>query len=402
MATDEGFKPPADSQYKIVRLFSNRRTGQLFGGLLLLTLGAAAFAAPWVARSPEWEWTIQSLSDLTGADVNAQVVPLDKGDLYLQRIGDRHISVISPPLSGIAAGRPMVEVTISAVSAAPVTNAGPATFTVNLFWQTAASEPFRMTSSRMTVAGDGSPTRAILTPTVDASTIHRIGVQVEDATQIHIRSIRMVNARIGQRAGFFGQGLVEPEPFGGESVNFYKGPHLLGRSFNYYLVSLCLVSAGVLLIRFAQTRRAISWPAAALAVLIPWIIGDTLFSAQLTRQAAAEAGVLRGMEPERAIRTVYGDELGLAAEWLQIIPRGSRVLVLARDGVTAAHRLAYLAAPRMVPVIDPESADYVVLLDGNATLLNDGTLRLTDSKKELRVRIIERWSGGALLERLPD
>lgn len=371
-------------------------------GLILLLFGVAALAVPWAARSPEWDWTIQTPGDLTGAEVNARVAQLDNGDCYLQRIGDRHISVISPPLSGLAPGRPMVEVTISASSGTPGANSAPATFPINLFWQTARTLPFRMVSTRMLVPNDGSPGRTILTPTVDASTIYRIGVQVEDARQIDIRSIRMINASIGQRAGFFGQGLVEPELFGGESVNFYKGPHLLGRSLNYYLVALCLAGGGVLLIRSARMRRAVSWPALAFVALIPWIIGDTLFSAQLTRQAAAEEGVLHGMEPEQAVRTVYGDALGLASEWLQIIPRGSRVLVVAKDGVTAAHRLAYLAAPRMVPVINPDEADYIVLLDGNATLLNDSTVKLTDSKQELPVRVLERWPGGVLLERLPD
>lgn len=370
--------------------------------MLLLTLGGVALGLPWVASSPQWNWTLRTADDLAGAEVIAEVVQDDAGGFHLLAQGNRAISLISPPLKGIASGRPCVEVTISRVDDVQYAITAPQEVTVNLFWQFAAGEPFRMESARAVLTRDGSPARLHFTPPINAAALHRMGVQVTEVAHIRIHSMRMIDADFSQRAESLARELAKSEEFGGESVNFYKGPNLLGRGLNYHLIASCGVTLGVMILRRGRTGRSLAWPAVVACMLIPWIIGDAIFSTEIARRAIAESQSLRGLPPEKAIRAVYGDSLGLAAEWLQILPVGSYVCVITDDGTTASHRLAYLAAPHMVPVDRPQDAEFIVLLDGNAHLQDERTLVLSGSGEGVPVRIIERWPGGALLERESD
>lgn len=377
----------------------NKRSSKIVIGLLLLAVGGVALAVPWVASSPQWDWTIRKADDLAGAEVIADLIHTAEGGFHLQAQGTRAISLISPPLEGLASGRPCVEVTISRVDVVQSAAAAPQAVTVNLFWQFGGGESFRMESAHAVLAGDGSPARLYFTPPIDASRLHRMGVQVTEAAQIRIHGIRMIDANFTRRAENLLREFSEPEAFGGESVNFYKGPNLLGRGFNYYLIAIGSVALGFVILRSCKTRRPLAWPTVAACVLVPWIIGDAVFSTQLARRALAESGSLRGLPQEKAIRAVYGDSLGLAAEWIEILPIGSRVCVISSDATTASHRLAYLAAPHMIPADRPQDADFIVMLDGNAHLQDERTLVLSESGERLPVRIVERWPGGALLER---
>ena len=378
---------------------SKRRLALLLAGLGLLGTGITALAMPWVESSPQWDWTIRTQDDLAGAEVNAGIVNLGDGSFYLDRSGGRQISVISPRLTGVAAGRPVVEVTVSRVNGIQSPPAPPTSLKVILFWQTGPKEPFRMAETQVEVAGDGSDALAMFVPPIDASTIHRIGVQVPNVDTIRISRIRMIDADVGQLGEFFVRELPGDEQFGGESVNFFKGNNLLGRSLNYYLLSLCAVTLGVILLGTRLLRRRLSLSAVAAATLIPWFAGDVLFSTQLVRRAQAE-GALSGLDSDEAIRAVYGNDIATAAEWLQIIPVGSRVSVIAADGVAAAHRLAYLAAPHVVLVDQPHKADYIVLMGDRTSLIGESTLLLIETKEQLPIRVIERWNGGALVERV--
>jgi len=384
-------------------IFSSKcRRVRLCVGIVLLAAGATGLAIPVLAGMPQWTWNLRTRDDLAGAEVNASIVPLDNGDYYLTRTAQRHISVISPPLAGLAPGRPLVEVIISRTNAAQPKGDPLATQRVILFWQTAPATPYRMEETSIQFAGDGSPARAVFMPPVDARSIHRIGVQTPEVGEIKILGISMVDAGLGDRVGFLMRSLSEAEMFGGESVNFYKGPNLLGEGVNYYMVSLCGIGLGLLLILSALGKGQLRIGPAILAVILPWILSDLCFSIQLTRRAAAEARTLRTQSERERIAAVYGDAAADAVEWLEVIPIGSRVCVLADDGVTTGHRLAYLAAPNVVLVARPADAEYIVLLGGGGKLVDDQTLQATGEEASVAVKVVARWRGGALLERARD
>jgi len=374
----------------------------LIAGSLLLAIGGGALALPLFESAPQWDWTTRTPSDLAGAEVIADVIQDDSGGFHLQAQGARPISLISPPLVGVASGRPCVEATIARVTDAQSPGATPEPVTVNLFWQYALGEPFRMEAANADLDRRGEPARVLFTPPIDAAALHRIGIQVTGVAHIRIHSIRMIEMDMGRRLGRVMRDLSTPEAFGSESVNFFKGVSLLGRGLNYYLVALLFVIFGIVVLESWKHRRRLTCAKVIISVLIPWALGDAFFSTQLVRRAVAESGALRDLDSDAAIRAVYGDNVGIAAEWLQIIPRGSRVCVLASDGTTTTHRLAYLCVPRMIPVVRPQDAEFIVLLDGKAGLRDERTLVLSESSETVPIRIIARWPGGALLERVPD
>jgi len=131
-----------------------------------------------------------------------------------------------------------------------------------------------------------------------------------------------------------------------------------------------------------------------MAMLVPWLVGDVVFSTQLVNRAVAENGELRTLSPAMSLAAVYGDGIANAIEPLKRLPYGSRVAVLAEDGVATGHRLAYWAAPSIVLVERPQQAEFIVVLGRGAEIVNVKTLRTRDTHELINVRLLDSWIGG--------
>lgn len=376
---------------------SDRRLATLIAGAILLASGITAIAIPWVARSPRWDWNIQNTDDLRDAEVNADIERSNDPGVWLRRRGERHISIISRPLSGLRSGRPSVEVSVARPQDGHAAERSPSEIRVILFWQTATDGPFRMEEQRRSIA-PGAEIQILFMPPVDVATIHRIGVQVPDVDQIKIGGIHMVDCSLHQRADLVRHELAAQETFGSESVNYYKGPNLLGHGLNYYLASLASVSLGIACVVAYAARRRMTLRSFVIAGAIPWFAGDLVFTPQLFDRAEEEVNAYRVLDERSSYAAAYDEATVAASDAIMKLPIGTRVAVLSENATTTGHRMAYLAAPHMVLVEKPEDADYFVML-GNCASADKLTVLRSDNNEPLPVGMIHRWSDGCLLRR---
>ena len=391
--------PPDSATNDSAAKVPQRRAKHGIAGVVLLICGASALAWPWVEPSPRWDWIIRMPGDLLSAEVNADIGGFGVSGVDLRRRGERHISIISRPLGGIRNGRPIVEVSLARPGEMLPIDSPPMDVRVILFWQTEAHGPFRIEEQRRRIDNRGE-TRVLFTPPVDAQTIHRIGVQVPDASEIMIGGIRMVDCSLRQRVSLVVRELSAQDEFGSESVNVYKGPNLLGRRLNYHLAGLTLVTLGAATLIAFIARRRLSLRGLVIAMAIPWVAGDLVFTPQLFDRAMAEAEAHRNRDERSSYAAAYDDATVAACDALLSRPIASKVAVISENTITVGHRLAYLAAPHMVLAEKPEDADFIVVLGSAASGSADKlAIRRSDTNEPLTVRMVQQWPGGSLLER---
>jgi len=326
-----------------------------------MVVGAWLWVRPFIGPAPVWHWRIQSNDDLNAASVNARQTTIGSEGVRLDAQGARPISLISPPLSGLGAGRPIVQVRASLAKS----DSSGVVVRANLLWQTAPGPAFQYQETMEYVEGD--TVVLVFAPPVDAASIHRLGVQFPGLPTVTVRELAMIDAGLVHRVDLALRGATAPEKFGPEAVNFHRGPTFLGRAANYYAVATVLVLAGGAVLWGRFRRRPVGGAALVGACLVVWAVADARFTFALADRAWNEAGDPLSGDESSQIEAIYGRDTAEAAGLVSILPRGARFAVVSADPVTIGHRLAYLCAPRQALVGDPLTgslgdAGYVVVL----------------------------------------
>lgn len=331
---------------------------------------------PFLSSSEPWRWSLREASDLAGATVNAGLVSLDANGARLVREGDRPISVITRPLNLSNKGR-----FVSVKVALPGNSNQKSVRTkVHLFWQAEPAAGFDF-YSRIINLDSRSRTFFFSLP-APALEMHRIGVQFPEITdQVIVESIGIPDPTLAQRFLLAWQEATSPEPIENYSINFRKGPVILGHGFNYYLVSIVAASVGLYVFVRAIRRRPVCYRFVFGIILAIWLVADAQATLNLVRHAKKEFETFRNSTPTQQIAIAnYSDDIAWAYEQLlQHTEPGTDFVVI--GGFGPVHRLAYLLAPHRTKRDAYEDAEFLVVIrasdvsydpQGNRFRLADG------------------------------
>ncbi len=307
--------------------------------------GSFAIVWPIVRAAPSWQWAILSQRDLAGAAVNAELLGIESQGALLAPQGTRAISLISPPLHLPAdAGRLFVV----RASRPELVVGGSSATKVNLLWQTEPRPEFHFESQTVAVGREiGDIVFSLPCP---PSEIHRLGVQFPGVREpVRIASAGLPDMPFAQRLTLAWRQAGAPERFANHSINYIRGPSILGHGLNYFLLGAVASACGwYCLTRFVR-RRPVSRAVVLGIVLVVWLVADVQATANLWRQTREDVRVFRGKTWPEQIAAVSGPEIAWAYErMLEELSPGSSYVVISDDPFTAAHRLDYLLAPRLI------------------------------------------------------
>ncbi|GMU32669.1 MAG: hypothetical protein AMXMBFR20_05410 [Planctomycetia bacterium] len=346
----------------------------MIAAVVLATAGAAALAMPFLPLGSTWSWVINSKSDLDGAGVNANLLSVDaRGALLTQQPG-RAISLITAPLSLPSDAERTLVVEVACPKLALDMRSSNS---VLLLWQTEAKESYSYKESYFALTG--APTRLVFNLPEEPQKIHRLGVQFPDVDgPVLIRSFEIPSLSITDRLAVFARQAGEREPLRGHSINFLRGPSMLGHGVNYYLVALAAMAVGTYVaIRLGRWRRVDPRVLVGIA-LATWIIADGQATANLDRNIVLGVKDFAGKPREQQIALSEGDDIAWAYQAIvEACPEGATYAVLSDDPFTPGHRLAYLLAPLRTRIEDYASADFALVIGASGASYdeNQGTLQ---------------------------
>jgi hypothetical protein len=336
--------------------------------LVAAAVSIALLVRPFIHAAPPWQWAPQSEAALAGATVNAELVGVDDAGVMLDRQGRRSISLITPPLKlpaesnrvlVIQAARP--EVMESELFATVVT----------LLWQTEPKEGVYFKSQ--TVLLNCEPKEIAFSLPAPPEQLYRLGVQFPDVRDmVQITSFALPRLSLGRRLPLAWQELNADEPVASHSINFIRGPQVLGHSFSYYLVSAVIGAAGCYSAFRLVRRRRVSPHVVLCIALLLWVLADGQATHNLARQAGIEEEEFRGKGWLDQIELVNGPEIAWAySRLLEQSPPGSTFAVVSGDPFTPSHRLAYLLAPQRTLRESYDQADFVLVLRAERAAFED-------------------------------
>ncbi len=340
----------------------SKRAKKLTLAAALLVVGAGGLASllgPFVAAGEPWEWKPQSEGELFGAAVNANLVSAETNGVLLTPQGARAISLISPPLA-LPADANRVLVVRAAMP--DVAAGGTVEATVRLLWQTQPAEGYHFASQ--TVQLGLEPVSIEFSLPAAPTEVYRLGVQFPGVTDaVLIESFGLPRQSLAERLAVAWREASGSEPIANYSVNFLRGPRILGHGFNYYLVLAVLTAcAGYAAVRVAQ-GRGVSRQGLAVIVFVVWLVADGQATRNLARQAWAEAAALRGKTWQEQVELMNGPEIAWAYQrLLEETPPGSAFAVVSDDDFAPSRRLAYLLAPERVWRESWEWAEFIVVV----------------------------------------
>lgn len=324
-------------------------------GLVMLIVGASLLVSPMTHESHSWRWDLREQKNWEGAKINAQPMGLDESGVLFSPMGNRPVSLLTPPLElrGDLGGI----LTVSAQCPdAPVQGVRTG---VRLLWQIEERPDFHF--EEQIVQLGRRPTEIVFGLPVPAADLHRIGVQFLGTSQ-NIRSsgIQIPSPSPVQKLIYVAHQLGTIVPILSHSVNFVRGPLLLGHSTNYYTLSLMLIALGGYLVSRSILRRPIRWTTMGLLLLIVWVAADIPATWRFARQVNDDVARFGELDANGKIAAAHGGEVAWAFEQLsQHTPVGSTFAVVSDDTFTPAHRLGYLAAPFRTRRENPADAEFV-------------------------------------------
>lgn len=330
-------------------------------------IGASLLSQPFMMPWAPWSWTPTTETSLVGTEINAHLASLNEQGLILRMQGHRPISVILPPVPWAFDTPPLLRVSLAIPSmVSPGRDSVPVL--VRLLWQESLGEAYRYMEQASTLSSDASVVQ--LPMPIAPVLIHRLGVQIvgrdEPLTAVRLIKLELPDLSAAQRLALAWQSFTEPEPIGNHSVNFLRGPTILGRSLNGILLLFSLTMIGLAGAWAAARRRPLSRFTCFAPLLIAWFVVDSWSTLNLARQARTEREVFASLTPAQQQARVWGDDLAWAAEAIRHhAPPGATYAVVAADPFYPAHRLDYLLAPTFRRVEDPSQADYVAAIQAN-------------------------------------
>lgn len=369
--------------------------------LVAMLSGAGALIVPFTEEGVTWQWRLHSETDLAGATINAALVSIDDRGAVLLPQGERAISLITPGLTLEAqtARQMVIELGVPEAAELPKSPA-----LVRLLWQTAPAEGFKFAESEVRLSRE--PTHAVFSLPESPELVHRLGVQVAGwQGPVVIRGMELANLPAASRASVFMKQLREREPIRSHSLNFVRGPVMLGRGMNYYLVALVALAAGGYGLGCAARRNAIDWRVPAGIAIGGWLLGDVQATTNLVRNVREEVRLFGGRPHDEQIALSEGSDIAWAYKRLRVYcPEGGTFAVASDDPFSPAHRLDYLLAPlrRRVDLISGEP-EFVVVI-GSSDLrpdLEQGTCNWPDGTTR-SVSLIERKSEAVYLLKLEN
>lgn len=343
------------------------RVAALAVAIVLIVIGLAmVFGLLLVDRGDAWEWSTKRLTDLEDAKINAALKGTTEAGVRLARQNPgRAVSLISPPLSlDDGVGR-IVEVVASLPDAEASSDQS-----VVFLWQLKgrqddgeqAGYQFERTQARL----GPTPTIVRFSLTVPPAELHRIGFQFADAqTDVVIERMAFPTLGVGERVSLARSQWLRPEPFELHSINFLRGPSILGISVNSYLFGLLAIGVGLVVLVAAIRQRSVCVTLLIGVIVAVWAIEDARATWNLSRNAGNEIRDFANSDDRVETWTLaHGSpEIAWAADLLvENADAGSSFCVISDDDFAVPHRLAYLVAPRLSRTHDCRKADFIVVM----------------------------------------
>lgn len=327
-------------------------------------IGASLLSQPFMMPWSPWSWTPTTEAHLAGANINANLTSLNEQGLILRMQGHRPISVILPPVPWAFDTSPVLRVSLAIPSmVSPGRDSVPVL--VRLLWQESLGEAYRYMEQASTLSSDATVVQ--LPMPIAPVLIHRLGVQIvgrdEPLSTVRLIKLELPNLSAAQRLALAWQSFTEPEPIGNHSVNFLRGPTILGRSLNGILLLFSLTMIGLAGAWAAARRRSLSRFTCFTPLLIAWFVVDGWSTLNLARQARTERAAFASLAPEEKLARVWGEDIAWAAGAMhRHATPGATYAVIADDSFYPAHRLDYLLAPTFRRVEDPAQADSIAVI----------------------------------------
>lgn len=369
---------PATGQ-KIAAPRDGRRIILFFLAAAAVVGGCAAMAAPFLVSSTPWVWQPRTRRDLASGTIRGELIAIDERGVRLSRRGSRPISIITPPLRLSQDTGRVARVRASLPGVPPGASV---TTKVHFFWQTRPGAGFSFVSREVVL---GEKTRSMLfSLPVSGADVHRLGIQFPELPgPVCVQSVGLPDATFAERCRLAAQQFAALEAVANYSINFVRGPLMVGRGLNYYWVSATAVVLGggafVCLLR----RRRLRATVVAGVVLAGWLVADARATWHLMRQAKAEVAHFRNRTGLDRIAAADGGEIAWACEQMsRQAAAGTTFAVVSDDPFTPAHRLAYRLAPRRARRASYEDADYIVVIHSTGARHDEeaGRFRVGDGR----------------------
>jgi hypothetical protein len=331
---------------------------------LLGLIGASLFARPFISSWSLWSWAPTARAELERAEVNADLAAISEHGLTLRMQGNRPISVILPPVAWESDTSPVVRVHL-ALSPADSSELESTPVVIRMLWQESPGKAYRFTehAANLSVA----PTVIEMPLPIAPVLVHRLGVLVAGRNRplvtVRLVKLEMPDLSAAQRIALAWRTFTEPEPIANHSVNFLRGPTILGRSLNGMLLLLTLTGIGAAGALAAARRRPMTRRGIIAPLLVAWLVVDGWATWNLARQGRDEREAFAVLTPEQQMARVWGEDIAWSAEAMRRHAQpGATYAVVADDPFYPAHRLDYLLAPIHRRVDDPAQADYVAVI----------------------------------------
>lgn len=325
----------------------------------LIVVGLYMLLSPLFVSSRAWDWTIDSFSDLQDAKIKAMLKGTSSDGVRLARQGDRPVSLISRQLELPDNTGSIAEVVVSLPDARQATQQR-----VVVLWPKPDDELYHFDTTQAMLGPE--PTTVRFSLSVAPQAIRRIGFQFPDANgDVLIQRMGFPSLGVGERLGLAIGQAREGEPFQAYSINFLRGPSILGNSVTSYLFGLLLLCVGIAILVAAILRRRPRLAVVIVIVVGVWAIEDARATWNLVHNERKEAKQFEKLDSRvdkwAAAQGYY--EVAWAGDLLaENADPGSTFCVVSDDTFAIPHRLAYLVAPRLAKIENCQIADFIVVL----------------------------------------
>jgi hypothetical protein len=323
-----------------------------------------AFSLPFtIYESVNWRWDLREQKNWEGAKINAQVLSVDDAGVLFSPMGNRPISLLTPPLKLYGDLGGILVITAQCPDA---TDQGVRS-NVRLLWQTESRPDFHF--EEQVICLGRKSTEIVFGLPVRATFLYRIGIQFSGVGQkLRTTGIEIPSTSPIQKLEFFVRQLGSVGPILNHSINFVGGPLPLGKSVNYFMVSLMIAAVGIYVSARSIMANPIHWRAIGLILLIVWVAADIPSTWRFARQVGEDRSKFQGLDAGGQIAAAHGGEVAWAHETLsQVSGPGATFAVVSDDPFGPAHRLAYLEAPWRARRENAQDAGFLFVCYSSAT-----------------------------------
>lgn len=328
-------------------------------GVALILIGAVLLVGPFAGSSAPWDWQTKTLSDLEGAKINATPGGTGPEGVRLKRQGDRPVSLISPPLTLAPDVGRIVEVVASIPDAESASEQ-----TVIFLWQTEETEGYRYEPALARLGPEPAIVRFSLS--IPPEALHRIGFQFPDASSdVVIGRMAFPSLTLSERMALAASQATQREPFAAHSINFLRGPSILGNGVTSYLFGIMAMGAGIAMLIAGARRKRVSILVLVGVIVAVWALEDARATWNLRHNADEEIERFARAESrvdKWAIAQGSYEIAWVADLLIENADAGSTFCVVSDDAFTIPHRLAYLVAPKLAKVDDCKQAEFLIVI----------------------------------------